>query len=86
MDTHYQIRKFLHNLKRDLDKDMRSIGPSEVRVLPVPALQTGCVANIVSTEFIIFTPLLSPPYYFSPIRGCPRVVKICVCTKYGKTR
>ena len=45
------------------------------------ALQTGCVANEVATKFIVFFSFsLSPPYYFSPRRGCPRVVKICVCT------
>ena len=53
------------------------------------SLQTGCMANEVATKFIVFFSssflflsffLSSVPYYFSPRRGCPRVVKICVCT------
>ena len=31
-----------------------------------------------NSAFLLFS--LSPTYYFSPIRGCPRVMKIYVCT------
>jgi hypothetical protein len=34
-------------------------------------------ASIIS---LFFNLSLSMPYYFSPRRGCPRVLKICVCT------
>jgi hypothetical protein len=51
-------------------------GPIKVR----SALQTGCVANVVATKFIVFVLFLfSPPYYFS------LGPEIRLCT-YGKTR
>ena len=41
------------------------------------ALQTGCMANAVATnDTVIFLSLSGP--YFSPRRGCPRVLNFCV--------
>jgi hypothetical protein len=46
---------------------VQTIGPIEVRALPVRhcRLQTGCVANIVAAEFIVFFSVFSLSSFFS---------------------
>ena len=61
------------------------VGPSEVRALSVrrcrrAAWQTKWPLSSLFFLFPLSFSLSSVPYYFSPRRGCPRVMKICVCT------